>query len=80
MPGRNSCRNNFGGKGGRGIKNNNNNDRQNESTKKNLQDFTFYVGSAKQAINHENTALFVINHIQKYFDKGRDIAEYLREL
>ena len=80
MSGRNSSRNNFGRSGGRGFKNNNNNGRRNAIAKKTLQDFTFYVGSAKQASDYENTALFVINHIKKYFDRGNDIAETLLKL
>ena len=62
---RNSSRRNFVGRGGRGFKNNNNNGRQKAITKKTLEDFIFYVGSAKQASNCKNTALFVINHIKK---------------
>ena len=49
MPGRNLSMRNFDGRGGQGFKNNNNNVRQKESSKKALQDFTFYVGSAKKS-------------------------------
>jgi hypothetical protein len=35
---------------------------------------------AKQASNYESSADFIINHIKKEYDRGRDIAESLREL
>ena len=80
MLGRNSIRRNFGGRGGQGFNMKNNDGRQNASTKKTLQDFIFYIGNEKQSSNYENTALFVINHIKKYFDRGNDIAETLLKL
>ena len=70
MSGINLSMRNFSGRGGQGFKNNNNDVRRNASTKKTLQDFKFYVGNEKQASNYENTALFVINHIKKDFDRG----------
>ena len=73
-------RRNFGGRGGRGFKNNNSNGRRKSSTKKSLEDFTFYVGSAEQASDYKNIALFVINHIKKDFDRGNDITGDLRKL
>ena len=51
-----------------------------QSTKKTLQDFTFYVGSAKQASNYKNMALFMINHIKKDLNKGNDIAKALQKV
>ena len=80
MSGRNQSWRKFGGKGGRGFKNKKNDDRQNESTKKTLAGFTFYVGISKQASHYENTALFVINHIKKDFDRSKNISEALRKL
>ena len=70
MSGINSSKRNFRGRGGQGFNNNNNDGRQNASTKKTLQDFIFYIGNEKQSSNYENTALFVINHIKKDFDRG----------
>jgi hypothetical protein len=72
-----------GGRSGRGYRNNNNNRRDIVSTtkrKKTLEEYYFYVGSAKQASNYESSADFIINHIKKEYDRGRDIAESLREL
>jgi hypothetical protein len=81
-----------GGRGGRGYRNNNNNGRGNRNNnnnnkdfkstnkKKTLEDYYFYVGSAKQASNYESAADFIINHIKKEYDRGRDIAEPLRDL
>jgi hypothetical protein len=77
-----------GGRGGRGYRNNNNNGRGNRNNKdskatrkkKTLEDYYFYVGSAKQASNYESAADFIINHIKKEYKRGQDIAELLREL
>ena len=80
MSGRNSSRRNFGGRGGQLFNKNNNYGRQKASTKKTLQYSIFYVGSAKKSSDYENTALFVINHIKKDFDRGNDIDEALRKL
>jgi hypothetical protein len=49
-------------------------------TKKTIDDYSFYIGSSKQASDYEVTAEFVINHIKKTFDYGKDIAEALRTL
>ena len=76
----NSSRRNSGGREGHGFKNNNNDGRQKASTTKTLQGFTFYFGSTKQARDYTNTALFAINHTKKYFDRGNDISEALRNL
>ena len=48
--------------------------------KKNLEDFTFYVDSTKQASNYENTALFMINHTKKDLNRGKDITKALQKL
>ena len=79
MSGRNSSRRNFGGRGGQVFNKNNNYGRQKSSTKKTLQYSTFYVGSAKKSSDYENTALFVINHIKKDFDRGNNIAKDLKK-
>jgi hypothetical protein len=81
MSGRNPGRR--GGRGGRGYRNQNNASKDFKSTakkKKTLEDYYFYLGSAKQASNYESAADFIINHIKKEYDRGRDIAESLREL
>jgi hypothetical protein len=79
-----------GGRGGRGYHNNNNNngrgnlnnnkDFKATNKKKTLEEYYFYVGSAKQALNYESAADFIINHIKKDYERGRDIAESLQEL
>jgi hypothetical protein len=74
--GRGYCNNNSNGRGNR----NNNKDSKATSKKKTLEDYYFYVGSAKQASNYESAADFIISHIKKEYDRGRDIAESLREL
>jgi hypothetical protein len=45
-----------------------------------VEDYFFYVGSSKQALDYEITAEFVVNHIKKTFDRGNDVAEALRML
>ena len=82
MSGRNPvCR---GGRSGRGYRSNysnyNNRDHKSLNKKKMLEDYYFYVGSVKQASNYELAADFIINHIKKEYDRGRDIAESLCEL
>ena len=51
-----------------------------EKKKKTLEDYFFYVGSSKQASDYEVTANFVINHIKKTFDYGKDIGDASKEL
>ena len=36
------------------------------------------IGSSKQASDLEITTKFIINHVQKTFDSGKDVAEALR--
>ena len=48
--------------------------------KKTLEDYFFYVGSSKQASDYEVTANFVINHVKKTFDYGKDIGDALKNL
>ena len=50
------------------------------ATKKTVEDYFFYVGSSKQASDFEITAEFVLNHIKKTFERGKDVAEALRTL
>ena len=51
-----------------------------DKKKKTLEDYYFYVGSSKQASDYEVTANFVINHIKKTYDYGKDIGDALKEL
>ena len=51
-----------------------------EKKKKSLEDYEHYIGSSKQACDFEVTTNYIMNHIQKNFDSGRDIAETLRTL
>ncbi len=74
--GRGNCNNNNSGCGNR----NNNKDFKATNKKKTIEDYYFYVGSAKRAWNYELAADFIINHIKKEYDRGQDIAELLREL
>ena len=63
---------------GRFNKNINNKNKSN-STKNKVEDFVFYIGSAKQASDHVNTAKYLINFIKKTYDDGNDIADALSE-
>ena len=79
MSGRNSGR--HGGRGGRGNSHTNSKDAKSAGKKKKtLEDYYFYLGSLKQASNYETAADFIINHIKKGYNRGRDIAESLRDL
>ncbi|KAG7360091.1 hypothetical protein IV203_035190 [Nitzschia inconspicua] len=60
---------------GRGPSNN-----KRDHKKKTIEDYVFYLGSAKQASDYERTADYVINHIAKEFEYGLDIASALKEL
>jgi hypothetical protein len=48
--------------------------------KKSVNDYNYYLGSAKQASDYETTTEFLINYIIKTFDYGNDIGQALREL
>jgi len=47
---------------------------------KDITDYTYYLGSARQASDYETTTNFVINHIKQTFDFGDDIAQQLKNL
>ena len=69
---RNGCGNQ--GKGNR---------KQNQKTiskKKTLTDYNYYVGTAKQASEYENTTAFIMNFIKKTYENGRDIKKALKDL
>jgi hypothetical protein len=48
--------------------------------KKNLQDYQYYIGSAKQASDYEETTSYLINQIRKIYAYGNDIATALDQL
>jgi hypothetical protein len=48
--------------------------------KKELNDYTYFLGTAKQASEYEATTLFVINYIKQEFEYGSDTAMSLEEL
>ena len=48
--------------------------------KKSIEDYVYYVGSARQASDYEITTEFVINHIRKTYTDGEDIATALETL
>lgn len=78
--GRNNSRRQ-GRNGGRGSDTRSNITKLKKSeTKKGLSDYSYYLGSSKQASDYESTTEFIINHIKKTFDCGQDIATALREL
>jgi hypothetical protein len=45
--------------------------------KKTLADYMYYLGSAKQAADYDNTTEYLINYINKTFIFGHDIASLL---
>jgi hypothetical protein len=48
--------------------------------KKSVNDYNYYLGSAKQASNYEMTTEFLINLIAKTFEYRNNISQALREL
>jgi hypothetical protein len=48
--------------------------------KKSVNDYNYYLGSAKQASNYEMTTEYLINYIIKTFENGNDIGQALRDL
>jgi hypothetical protein len=67
-----------GGQGGRGGREESNIDSITVKKKKTIEDYTFYIGSSKQAADYTTTMSYVVNHIKKEFIRGNDIAEALR--
>jgi hypothetical protein len=51
-----------------------------KETKKSVNDYNYYLRSAKRASNYEMTAKYLINYIVKTFEYGNDIGQVLREL
>ena len=64
-------------------KNRNTNKKFNKSyalKKKGIDDYNFYIGASKQALDNEVTSEFIIDYIKRTFQRGNDIAESLRTL
>ena len=81
MSGRGSGRGQGGrGRGGRGFNRRKFNNKKSEKEKRSLKDHNYYIGSSKQASDYETTTEFIINHIKKTYNHGRDIAEALKNL
>ena len=51
-----------------------------KTAKKKLEDYTYYVGSNRQASDYEITTGYIINYIKMTYEEGYDIAEALRNL
>lgn len=60
---------------GRGSKKSSSDPRKNP--KKSLQDYVYYIGSAKQASDFTTTTEYIINYIRRTFTQGNDIANAL---
>ena len=45
--------------------------------RKTLADYVFYIGSSKQESEYAKISQFILNHVQKEFDYGDDIADAL---
>jgi len=48
--------------------------------KKTLSDYNYYLGRSRQASDYKKTTEFLINHIKKTYDHGKDIATALKNL
>jgi len=51
-----------------------------QDVKKTINDYNYYIGSAKQASDYGTTTEFLINHIKKTFSYGTDIGQALETL
>ena len=68
------------GKGKSQAKGGNSSGATSASKKPYVTDFSYYLGSAKQASDYETTTEFVINYIKKLYDYGNDIGSALETL
>ena len=48
--------------------------------KRTFDDYMFYVGTTKQALDYESSAEFIIHCIKTTFTRGNDVSESLRTL
>jgi hypothetical protein len=51
-----------------------------EKKKHHVTDFTYHLGSAKQASDYETATEFLINYIKKTYDYGNDIGSSMEQL
>jgi hypothetical protein len=48
--------------------------------KKELKDYMYFLGTAKQVSEYKSTTFFIINHVEKEFEFGKDNASALDKL
>ena len=68
------------GKGKAQAKGGSSNAHQALNKKQFVTDYSYYLGSAKQASDYETTTEFLINYIKKLYDYGNDIGTALESL
>ena len=69
-----------GGRGGRGRGGQRSAGSKVPKKKTTLADYKYYLGSANQASDYEETTTFIINHIKKTYTNGKHIANALKTL
>ena len=69
-----------GGRGGRGRVGQQSAGSKVPKKKTALADYKYYLGSANQASDYEETTTFIINHIKKTYTNGKHIANVLKTL
>ena len=69
-----------GGRGGRGRGGQRSAGSKVPKKKTVLADYKYYLGSANQASDYEETTTFIINHIKKTYTNGKHIANALKTL
>jgi len=67
------------GRGRAGCFNQSRSQEQKTKSKKTLQDYTYYIGLAKQASDYNTVTKYLINHIRKTYTNGDDITNALDE-
>ena len=75
--GRGRGRSGFTGRGRRKGRLNSRSAQQKTESKKMLHDYTYYVGSSKQASDYHTITKYIMNHIRKTFPNRDDIANAL---
>ena len=80
MSGRGSASSRIGRGRGCGFYRKRFNNKKPEKEKRSLKDHNYYIGNSKQASDCKTTTEFIINHIKKTYNHGKDIAEALNEL
>jgi hypothetical protein len=82
MSGRGRGRDNYGGRRSRGRVNartKGSNSGNKNPGRKSIQDYVYYIGSAKQASDFVVITKYLINHIRKTYRCGDDIGTALEE-